>query len=69
MSLEQFHKMETINYETRNKNLERNGGVMILFSGVVRKRTIDSFSSFRPVPGVQKRSECFFLPSTNIIVF
>ena len=32
--------------------------VLSLFSGVMRKRAIDSFSSFRPAPAVQKRSEC-----------
>lgn len=46
--------------ELVTKNVERNNGAMILLSGVMRKRTIDSFSSLRPVPGVQKRSECFF---------
>ena len=69
MSVEQFHKVETVNYGTRNKNVEDNGGATIFFSGVMRKRTIDSFSSFRPVPGVQKRSECFVCHGFNIIVF
>ena len=59
-SLWNNYKIGTTNYGTRNKNVERNNGAMILFSGVMRKRTIDSFSSFRPVPGVQKRSECCF---------
>ena len=32
MSVEQFHKVETINYAgTRNKKMEHNGGAMILF--------------------------------------
>ena len=57
-SVEQFHKIETINYGTYNKNVEHNIGAISFFSGVMSKRAIDSFSSFRPAPAVQKRSEC-----------
>ena len=31
MSVEQFHKVETVNYGTRNKNVEDNGGATIFF--------------------------------------
>ena len=61
MSVEQFHKIETINNGTSNKiwNVTLVICFFLFFSGVMRKRAIDSFSSFRPVLGVQKRSECF----------
>jgi len=62
--VEQFYKIETIVYGTCNKNHEH-----LFFSGVMRKRAIDSFSFFRPAPAVQKRSECLQWIINMIVLF
>ena len=58
--MEQFHKVETINYGTRNKNVEDNGGATIFFQALWGKEPLIVLVPLGQYPEFRKEVSVLF---------